>query len=62
MTSDRFRDFAELYRAAFAERNAEKKSVLLSAVQNTIDQWEQRADVWAEKKLPQFESANTQVA
>jgi hypothetical protein len=34
------RDFPELYRAAFAERDPEKKLLLLSQVQKVIKPWE----------------------
>ena len=34
------RDFRELYRSAFAERDPEKKLLLLSQVQKVIKPWE----------------------
>jgi len=34
------RDFRELYRAAFAERDPEKKLLLLSQVQEVVKPWE----------------------
>jgi len=34
------RDFRELYRAAFAERDPEKKLLLLSQVQQVVKPWE----------------------
>jgi hypothetical protein len=40
---DNFRDFGELYRAAFAERDSARKLVLLHEVQKRIDQWEERS-------------------
>jgi hypothetical protein len=40
MASNQFHDFSELYRAAFAEQNPEKKLQLLSAVQRAIREWE----------------------
>jgi hypothetical protein len=38
MNSNEFRDFAELYRAAYAEPAQEKKSVLLREVRKAIEQ------------------------
>jgi len=43
MEQDNFRDFGELYRAAFAERDPTRKLVLLHEVQKRIDQWEERS-------------------
>jgi hypothetical protein len=37
----KFRDFGELYNAAFAERDPEKKLMLLSEVRRVIAEWEQ---------------------
>jgi hypothetical protein len=37
MKSDEFRDFAELYRAAYAEADQEKKSILLREVCKAIE-------------------------
>ena len=37
----KFRDFGELYNAAFAERDPEKKLNLLSEVRRVIAEWEQ---------------------
>ena len=34
-------DFRELYRAAFAERDPQKKLLLLSQVQQVVKPWEQ---------------------
>jgi len=34
------RDFRELYRAAFSERDPEKKLLLLSQVQKVVKPWE----------------------
>jgi hypothetical protein len=36
-----FKDFSELYRAAFAEQDPEKKGLLLREVQKAIDDREQ---------------------
>jgi hypothetical protein len=36
-----FKDFSELYRAAFAEQDPEKKDLLLREVQKAIDDREQ---------------------
>jgi hypothetical protein len=37
MKSDEFRGFAELYRAAYAEADQEKKSILLREVRKAIE-------------------------
>ena len=36
-----FKNFGDLYRAAFAEPNAERKVLLLSQVRQLLDDWEQ---------------------
>lgn len=36
-----FEDFGQLYRAALAEGDPEKKSLLLKEVQRALEQWEQ---------------------
>ncbi|HZQ21831.1 MAG TPA: hypothetical protein VFA89_03445 [Terriglobales bacterium] len=38
--SNQYRDFGQLYRAAFAEQDPNKKSQLLTAVQKVIAEWE----------------------
>jgi len=40
MVSSMFEDFGRLYRAAFAECDPEKKSRLLSEVQQALVEWE----------------------
>jgi hypothetical protein len=40
-----FRDFSELYRAAFAELRPERKLTLLAAVQRAIEDWERGANM-----------------
>ena len=40
-----FKDFSDLYRAAFAERDPDTKDVLLRAVQKAIDDREQAYQV-----------------
>jgi hypothetical protein len=35
-----FKNFGELYRGAFAEPDAERKTVLLSQVKRALDNWE----------------------
>jgi hypothetical protein len=42
-----FKDFGQLYRAAFAEPNPERKLFLLSEVRKAIDEWEQMLPNWA---------------
>jgi hypothetical protein len=37
-------DFGRLYRAAFAECDPEKKSLLLKEVQRALQEWEQTTD------------------
>ena len=39
-----FNDFAELYRAAFAEDDPNRKSLLLQEVQRVLEEWERRND------------------
>lgn len=39
MSTSRFDNFAELYRAAFAENDPEIKQLLLAHVQNALDRW-----------------------
>jgi hypothetical protein len=39
MSTSRFDNFAELYRAAFAEDNPEIKQLLLADVQKALDRW-----------------------
>jgi len=34
-----FKNFGDLYRAAFAEPNAERKTMLLSQVQKALEDW-----------------------
>ena len=36
-----FKNFADLYRAALAEPNAERKVLLLSQVKRALDEWAQ---------------------
>jgi hypothetical protein len=38
MVTHKFKDFAELYRAAFAEADVEKKGMLLREVSKVIEQ------------------------
>ncbi len=40
MTDTKFRTFGELYRAAYAEPNPERKAFLLSEVRRALDEWE----------------------
>lgn len=42
MKNDRLTDFATLYRAAFAERDPQRKQVLLSQVQRLISSTDSR--------------------
>jgi hypothetical protein len=39
MSTSRFNDFAELYRAAFAENDPAIKQLLLADVQYALDRW-----------------------
>ena len=48
MTHSNRQNFSELYRAAFAERDPDKKLELLSQVRNAIDEWEQMLHNWAD--------------
>jgi hypothetical protein len=41
MAERAFKNFADLYRAAFAEPNAERKVLLLSQVKQALDDWAQ---------------------
>jgi hypothetical protein len=41
----RFKDFSDLYRAAFAERDPDTKGILLREVQRAIDDREQSYEV-----------------
>lgn len=34
-----FKDFADLYRAAFAETNPDRKQILLADVKRVLDRW-----------------------
>ncbi len=43
-------DFTKLYRAAFAERNPDRKLVLLGQVQQAIENWHQTVDFSMRKK------------
>jgi hypothetical protein len=38
-----FKNFGDLYRAAFAESNAEKKTILLSQVQRALEDWHEQS-------------------
>ena len=41
MPNPNSKDFGQLYRAAFAERDPQRKLALLTEVTRTIDQWKQ---------------------
>lgn len=41
MAENDFKDFGDLYRAAYAESNAERKLFLMSQVQRVLDDWAQ---------------------
>lgn len=43
------KDFGELYRAAFAERDPDTKVVLLGEVRKAIDEWERVLQTYEEK-------------
>lgn len=40
MTDTRFKDFGQLYKAAFAEREPERKLLLLNQVRRALEDWE----------------------
>jgi hypothetical protein len=46
MTYGDFRDFGELYRAAFAERDPASKTRRLSEVQKALDDWQEMLQNW----------------
>ena len=62
MNITQFRNFGELYRAAFAERDPDKKSLLLTEVKKNIEQWEQKLQPRGEKKPLHSESPIAQIA
>ena len=41
MKDPQFRSFGDLYRAAYAESNPERKALLLSQVRKALEDWEQ---------------------
>jgi hypothetical protein len=41
-----FPHFGELYRAAYAERNPERKQILLRQVELAIRDWEEMLQIW----------------
>jgi hypothetical protein len=43
MKDKKFKSFGDLYRAAYAEPNPERKMLLLSQVRKALDEWEQGA-------------------
>jgi hypothetical protein len=43
MSDHSFKSFGDLYRAAFAESNAERKTILLSQVQKALEDWRERS-------------------
>jgi hypothetical protein len=46
MTYGEFKDFGELYRAAFAERDPSTKEVRLSEVRKALDDWQEMLENW----------------
>jgi hypothetical protein len=46
MTYGDSRDFGELYRAAFAERDPATKTLRLSEVQKALDDWQEMLQNW----------------
>jgi hypothetical protein len=46
MTYGDFKDFGELYRAAFAERDPETKALRLSEVRKALDDWQEMLENW----------------
>jgi hypothetical protein len=55
MTAE-FNDFGKLYKAAFAEREPERKLFLLKQVQNAIEEWQKHSEP---SKLPGFSRRET---
>lgn len=57
MTDNNPKNFSELYRAAFAERDPDRKVELLGQVRRAIDEWEQMLQNWVnlgdERKQPE---------
>jgi hypothetical protein len=46
MTYGDFKDFGELYRAAFAEHDPETKALRLSEVRKALDDWQEMLENW----------------
>jgi len=60
MKDVQFRTFSDLYRAAYAEPNPERKALLLSEVRKALDEWElglHKADVPIGPKTSQVTDA-----
>ncbi|HXW92337.1 MAG TPA: hypothetical protein VEK33_17430 [Terriglobales bacterium] len=55
-------DFGSLYRAAFAERDPDKKLVLLSQVQKVVKPWECDEITAAGKSNPQAQFSSQKAA
>lgn len=55
MAVENLKDFGNLYRAAFAERDPKQKAALLHEVQKRIDQWRLHSE--AETDHRQFPAA-----
>lgn len=61
MSQNEAYDFTKLYRAAFAERNPDRKLVLLGQVQRAIQNWEQATEVPA-KRVPSDQQLAPRIA
>jgi hypothetical protein len=62
MKAKSFPSFSDLYRAAFAETNAEIKQLLLAEVKKSLDDWEQTTrDGMAPPVIPVASVPNTPV-
>jgi hypothetical protein len=62
MTQNNVSDFGELYRSAFAERDPQRKQILLSQVQQAISNTEQDETVSMVKLSPRSLSASKMAA
>lgn len=51
MSEAAFKSFSDLYRAAFAEPNVERKTLLLSQVQKALEDWQRMAATHAPASL-----------
>lgn len=52
MSVSRFDNFADLYRAAFAESDPEQKQVLLADVKSALDRWAEADNRHPDDRVP----------